>query len=178
MSPITDPRYAASRREQFDKERADSDRDARMEYIKPLIMLLVGVGGVITWCLANGDVVDEDGERTPALGIAAIYLVVFAISLVCGVIGLWLASKLWLGGVGYLGLSILRLAGIYGVTDLVGMVVSGIPLLGWLIQAVVYISLLMWLFELEATESIMLALITFVVKIAATTVVMLIMFSG
>jgi hypothetical protein len=178
MSPITDPRYAASRREQIDKEQSDSAREARMEYIKPLIMLLVGIGSVITWHLANGDVVDEDGERTPALGIVAIYLVVFVISLVCGVIGLWLASKLWLGGVGYLGLSILRLAGIYAITDLVGMVVSGLPLLGWFIKAVVYVSLLMWLFELEATESIMLALITFVVKVAATIVVMLVMFGG
>lgn len=178
MAPIMDPRFAAKRRQTIEAEQEESQRDARLEYIKPLIMLVVGAGGVITWYMVSGGVADEDGERISGFALAVTYLIVFAISLACGVLGLWIASKLWLGGVGYLGLSIIRLAGVYAVTDFVGMVVSPLPMLGWIIKGVVYISLLMWLFELEPGDSILLAVITFAVKVLAGIAIMMIMLSA
>ena len=82
-----------------------------------------------------------------------------------GVAGLWLAAKLWLGGAGPLGLAILRLAGIYAMTDLIGIVVAPLLMVGWLIKIAVYVAMLAWLFDFEIAESIMVALITFVLKV-------------
>ena len=74
---------------------------------------------------------------------------------------------MWLGGVGPLGLAIVRLAGIYAATDLIAILAAPLLFLGWFVYLVCYVGLLAWLFDLEAIESIMLALITFVLKIIA-----------
>jgi len=49
------------------------------------------------------------------------------------------------------------------------------PLLGigWLIKLAAYLGLLMWLFDLNTTESVLLAVITFALKIAAGFLMML-----
>lgn len=95
------------------------------------------------------------------------YPVIIAVELVFGLLGLWIAAKLWLGGVGPLGLGILRLAGIYAITDLIAMLVAPLMILGWFIRVVVYVGLLAWLFDLEPNDSIIVALITWLLKLVA-----------
>lgn len=153
--PIEDPRYAAKRRERLLDEQADAAAAARLEYIKPIVMLVGGVAVVMGMSVTAG------GRE------ALLYPIVLAIELVFGVLGLYVATKLWLGGVGPLGLAILRLAGIYAVTDVVSLLTQPLLIVGWLITAAVYVGLLAWLFELEVMESVILALITFLLKLIA-----------
>lgn len=168
MSPIADPRFAAQRRALLDKEEADSRRAARLEYIKPLTMLIVG-GCVMMGVYANS------GGREDLSGatLALLYPVGLAIQLGFGLVGLWLATKVLIDDAGPLHLALLRLAGIYACTDVVGLIVAPLFMLGWLIQGAVYLGMLMWLFELDVTESIVLALITFLLKVGAGIVLMM-----
>lgn len=160
--PIEDPSFAARRREVEAKEAAAAERGGRMEYVKPLVMLVVGAGVVMGITAVNNGTEEVGGAL-----LAALYPVGLAIELVFGVVGLIIACRLWIGGAGPVGLAILRLAGIYAVTDVVAILSEGLMFLSWLIQAVVYVCLLAWLFELEVSESIILALITWILKVAA-----------
>lgn len=54
MSPVHDPRFAGSRDSNLKKEREDAARAHRMEYIKPLVMLVIGAGGVMGKLYASG----------------------------------------------------------------------------------------------------------------------------
>ena len=86
----------------------------------------------------------------------------FSGSRACG----WCPSYGW-GGAGPLGLAILRLAGIYAAVDLLAVIIAPLFFVGWLIQLVCYVCLLAWLFELEVSESIALAVVTFLLKVGA-----------
>ncbi len=165
MSPIHDPRFSSTRwKERLAESRAASEQAARTEYLKPLAMLLLGGGTVMAWLFLT----PAQGADAPAAAtVALLYPVVLAIELLFGVAGLWVVSKLWLGGAGPLGLAILRLAGIYAVVDLLAVIIAPLFFVGWLIQLVCYVCLLAWLFELEVSESIVLALVTFVLKVGA-----------
>ncbi len=165
MSPIHDPRFSSTRwKERLAESRAASEQAARMEYLKPLAMLLLGGGTVMAWLFLT----PAEGADAPAAAtVALLYPVVLAIELVFGVAGLWVVAKLWLGGAGPLGLAILRLAGIYTAVDLIAVITAPRLILGWIIQLVCYVCLLAWLFELEVSESMILALVTFVLKVVA-----------
>ncbi|MCH8315264.1 MAG: hypothetical protein IIA64_04760 [Planctomycetes bacterium] len=157
MSPIQDPRFSHAHKSQMrQQDRDDSERAARMEYIKPAVMLLLGGGIVVSYLLSSSGV-----------GGALLYVVVLSIELIVGVAGLWAASAIWLGGMGPLGLGILRLAGIYAMTDMIALFLGELAFVGWLIQLVCYVAMLAWLFDLDPAESILLAILTFVLKIVA-----------
>ena len=81
--------------------------------------------------------------------------------------GLWVASVLWLGGAGPLGLGILRLAGIYAMYDLISIIVAPLHMVGWLITISLYVVMLAWLFDFDIRDSIAVALITFLLKFFA-----------
>lgn len=55
--------------------------------------------------------------------------------------------------------------------DLIGMIVASLLMVGWLIVVVLYVVMLAWLFELDIKESIMVALITFLLKFLADVVI-------
>ncbi len=136
MSPVHDPRFSRARwEERLAEDREASRRSDRAEYVKPLVMLLVG-GGVVM-----GRLLLSPGE-TAAATTALLYPVLLAIELAFGVAGLWVVAKLWLGGAGPLGLAILRLAGIYTAVDLLAVIIAPLFFVGWLIQLVCYVCLL------------------------------------
>jgi hypothetical protein len=158
MSPVQDPRFSAARREQIaEKDREMFERAARAEVTIPLAIL--GVCGI---AVLGHDVLAAGWEG------AAVRLVYYIIQLLLGVLGLWVAATLWLGGAGPLSLAVLRLAAIYTVYDLIliGATAMGLAFLAWFICAVVYISLLAWLFDLEWMDALILAVVTFVIKVA------------
>ncbi len=177
MSPVPDPRYSQARWDKNLQENREADEQAvRMEYIKPLVMLLVG--GLVVMGL-HLMTTPEDPDGISGLVLAAGYPIGLAIELAFGVAGLWIAATLWLGGAGPLGLAIVRLAGIYAMTDLIGIIVAPLVMVGWLIMVVLYVVMLAWLFEFDINESIMVALITFLLKFFAGVVIFsLIMGSG
>lgn len=157
MSPIQDPRFSSAHKSQMRQQDRDAgERAARMEYIKPTVMLLLGGGIVVGSVLSSGSV-----------GSALLYVLVLSVELIVGVAGLWAASAIWLGGMGPLGLGILRLAGIYAMTDMIALFLGELAFVGLLIQLVCYVAMLAWLFELDPAESILLAILTFVLKIVA-----------
>ena len=165
MSPIQDPRFSSvHKRETLQQDRDAGERAARMEYIKPTVMLLLGGGGVMGYLLSSGGV---GPFEMSGVGSALLYVLVISIELIVGVAGLWAACALWLGGMGPLGLGILRLAGIYAMTDLIGALLGELAFVGWLIRLVCYVAMLAWLFELDLGDSILLAILTFVLKIGA-----------
>ena len=157
MSPIQDPRFSHAHKSQMRQQDRDAgERAARMEYIKPTVMLLLGGGIVVGSVLSSG-----------SAGSALLYVLVISVELIVGVAGLWAASAIWLGGMGPLGLGILRLAGIYAMTDMIALFLGELAFVGLLIQLVCYVAMLAWLFELDPAESILLAILTFVLKIVA-----------
>jgi hypothetical protein len=157
MSPIADPRYAEQRRAAAAQEEALAQRSARMEYIKPLGLLALG-GAIVMTSLA----LSEGSEERSGPMIAALYPVGLAFELVFGMVGLWLATKVLIDDAGPLPLALLRLAGVYACTDAVALMAAPLLGIGWLIKLAVYLGLLMWLFDLDTTESVLLAVITFV----------------
>ncbi len=157
MSPIQDPRFSHAHKSQMRQQDRDAgERAARMEYIKPTVMLLLGGGIVVGSVLSSG-----------SAGSALLYVLVLSVELIVGVAGLWAASAIWLGGMGPLGLGILRLAGIYAMTDMIALFLGELAFVGLLFQLVCYVAMLAWLFELDPAESILLAILTFVLKIVA-----------
>ena len=169
MSPVPYPRYSQARWDKNLQENREADEQAaRMEYIKPLVMLLVG--GLVVMGL-HLMTTPEDPDGISGLVLAAGYPIGLAIELAFGVAGLWIAATLWLGGAGPLGLAIVRLAGIYAMTDLIGIIVAPLVMVGWLIMVVLYVVMLAWLFEFDIKESIMVALITFLLKFFAGVVI-------
>ena len=53
------------------------------------------------------------------------------------------------------------------MTDLIGALLGELAFVGWLIRLVCYVAMLAWLFELDLGDSILLAILTFVLKIGA-----------
>lgn len=164
MSPIQDPRFSKERwSETLQKDRQASARAAKMEYIKPLVMLVLG-GGIVLAALGGSDT--QMHGLSGSTGATA-YPIVLAVGVVFGIIGLFIASYLFLGGAGPLGLAVLRLAGIYAATDCAALVLGPLAFVGLIIEGVLYVGLLTWLFELDFTDSFLLAVITYVLKIVA-----------
>jgi hypothetical protein len=135
-------------------------RDARWEYFKPLLMLAIG-GGLTLLILALA------GDAEEALS----YSIAFAIKLPVGLAVFLMCCYLWIGFDAPIRLTILRLAGIFAVVDLVALVVgyplSGVPVLGTygvlLIAGGVYVGLLMDMLELDLQDACIVGLITYVV---------------
>ena len=177
MSPVPDPRYSQARwDENLQKDQEAGEQAARMAYIKPLVMLLVGALVVMGFQLMT---TPEDPDGISGLVLAAGYPIGLAVELAFGVAGLWIAATLWLGGAGPLGLAIVGLAGIYAMTDLISILVAPLLMLGWLIMVVLYVVMLAWLFEFDIKESILVAVITFLLKVFAGVLIFsLIMGSG
>ncbi len=146
MPPIQDPRFSKARwNETLQEQREATERASRMEYIKPLLMLVIGGGVVMALSTFAGSGDPDEFSRPVA---ALLYPVGLVFELFFGVAGLWLATKLWLGGVGPLGLAILRLAGIYAATELIAILAAPLQFLGWFVYLVCYVGLLAWLFDL------------------------------
>ncbi len=169
MSPVHDPRFTQPRRDEMLQSHREADEQTtRMEYIKPLVMLLVG--GLVVMGLSIVTT-PEDPDGTSGGVLAALYPIGLTIEVAFGVAGLWVAATLWLGGAGPLGLAVLRLAGIYAMIDLIGIIVAPLLIVGWMIVLVLYVVMLAWLFEFDLKESIMVAVITFLLKFLASVVI-------
>ncbi len=163
MAPVHDPRFSeAHRGKSLQLDREAGGRADRLEYIKPLVLLVVGGAAVMAILLLREA---DDPDAPSGAVLALVYPIGLAIQLAFGVAGLWIAAKVWMGGAGPLSLAILRLAGIYAMTDLIGIVVAPLLMVGWLIKISLYVVMLAWLFDFEIIESIIVALITFALKI-------------
>jgi hypothetical protein len=138
-------------------------RAAWWDFIKPACIVLIGLCIVIAWMSGAA----ESAEAPSAIGtLVAGYLLRLAVQVAVGVAGLWILAHTWLGGAGPLHLAVVRLAAIYIVVDVIWIALSGFLLAAFVVGVFTYLGLLMWFFELEPAESLLLALITFFLKLA------------
>jgi hypothetical protein len=147
-----------------ERARADSRRRSRMDVLYPLV--LVGAGLVMI-AMAGGA---GTGAAFAPAGLTIAYFAGLVLSVALGVAALWVASHLWLGGAGPLPLAVLRLAAVYAVVDGVAVIAAPLLIIGWLLALAVYIGLMMWLFELDARDAVMLTALTFLIKLGASLV--------
>ncbi|MEM7227487.1 MAG: hypothetical protein AAF432_01590 [Planctomycetota bacterium] len=155
MSPIEDPRFgAAHRRSLIEATQADAEaREAKSR--RTVLILLFGslaMFPVYAMFAAN----DTVGMTEILIGL----VVLLGIRVVLGVVGCYILAATVVGGMGYLGPAILKLTAIYAAYTVTGIVLSGVPL-GWLINFILFVGMVMWIFELEANEAWIFAIVTF-----------------
>ncbi|MBX3357924.1 MAG: hypothetical protein KF745_05805 [Phycisphaeraceae bacterium] len=135
------------------KRQREGAKTAQQEYIKPLVMLIVGVAGVA--------VLGGQGASS-----VLAYLVATGIGVVVGLAVYWVCCMLWIGFDAPMGLTALRLAGIYVVVDLVAHLCDllPIPLLTMILPCLTYMGLLMSMLDMEIVDAVVVAIATFIVK--------------
>lgn len=157
MSPVHDPRFTQAHTDARQADVADSRRIERWEYRKALLVFAIALGATALLGLAG----------TPSPGhIALLWL---GIKLLGGLwvafIALLIAERLFLGDAGPKGLSVLRLAAALAGAQATWQVVGGVPLYGIVLASFAYALLIVWLFDIDFVEALLLAAISWVLVI-------------
>jgi len=159
MSPVNDPRYSKARwNEAHQAEQQDAEAVARMEYIKPLVLVAAGVP--IGMLLAT--------RGAAGVEAAVGWLIFLGLSIVLSMIALFISGRLFLGGGGPLGLDILRIAGAATIADAVYLLLAGgfsPSLMSVLGASFVFVGLVVWLFDMDLEDAALLAIIIWVLRI-------------
>ncbi len=166
MSPIQDPRFSKTQRDEaLQEDRAASDHAARLEHVKPLVLLALGlpiaIALVVQWAGTNPDV-----------GTASVigrYLLQFGLSVVLGMTALVVATKLMAGGTGPLRLAVPRIAGALVVFDVTYLLLGGslqISIFPGLVAVFVLVGVVVWLFEMDLAEGALVGIIICMLKLA------------
>ena len=166
MSPIYDPRYSKVRRDEaLEKDRETSRSTAQMEYVKPLVLL--GLGLPIAATLAV-----RGAGAPPDVGTASVlgsYLLQFGLSVVLGLAALLIATKLMAGGPGPLALAVLRLGGALAVFDVTYLLLGGnlqITIFPGLVSIFILTGLIVWLFDMDLFQGALVGIVICVAKLA------------
>ncbi|MCA9297400.1 MAG: hypothetical protein KC983_12805 [Phycisphaerales bacterium] len=155
MSPVQDPRFGGgSRLSVLDASRAAAEAEHARQRKITTVMLIVSLAlfPVLAFSFA-----------TPELGAMAILLLLvisLVLRVVFGVIGAFILSATVVGGMGYLGEAVFKLTAIYAVTTVTGGLMSDFGFLANIINLIVFIGLVQWLFDLEGGEAWIFAVIT------------------
>ena len=122
-------------------------------------MFVIGMGGMLA-------VIGSDDPT--GFGMIG-YSILFTINLVFGLLIYWVCCALWIGFGESLALGLVKLAGIYAISSFaqVVLLMTPVPLAGWLISVIIYISLLKKMLDLETFDAIVLVVLTFVAKVIA-----------
>lgn len=136
---------------------ADYSRDvARQTYTKPLIHMAIAlpISFLLAWQQAE-------------LGLAIVYLIQFFLSVPFGLLAYIIVGFVLAGFDEPLHIIGLRLAGVFAVADAVGFVFNYLPIpwVSFLIPIAVYIGLLMESFELDLSDALALAFLTWIFKV-------------
>ncbi len=155
--PIPDPRFTQAHADAREADFVDSRRIVRREYRKAILVFAVAITATLLLGLV--------GTQSPiqlALGLLAIKL---AGGLMVAFIALLIAERLFLGDVGPKGLAALRLAGALAGAQATWLVLGGVPLYGIALASLAYAALIVWLFDVDFVEAILLAVISWVLVI-------------
>jgi hypothetical protein len=159
MSPIDDPRHSKARwREAREADREESQRAARVEYVKPLIVLPAAV--------LVGLLLAIRGAHGAAAVAVAGYFTWLGLAVGVGMAGLLISARLFLGGAGPAGLAVLRLAAALAGAHVVWTI---LPLGGMLnvgVAGLAFVGLVVWLFDMDLEEAALLGLVILVLVIA------------
>ena len=155
--PIHDQRFTQAHTDARQADFADSRRIVRWEYRKAVLVLAVALGATLLLGLV--------GTQSP-IQTALIWL---GIKLVGGFavafIALLIAERLFLGDAGPKGLAALRLAAALVGAQATWLVLGGVPLYGIALASLAYAALIVWLFDVDFVEAVLLATISWVLVI-------------
>ena len=133
-------------------------------YTQPLIMIAIGVGIAVIVHFLKGL---GASSAASGMGSAIAYLAIYFVSVPIGFAAYVGCSIAFVGFDEPLGVTFVRLAGVYAVLDAVGAVLGTIPMLGWWvawpIQAFIYIGMLMQIMELDLEDAWVVAGVTYIV---------------
>jgi hypothetical protein len=146
----------------------------RQMYLIPLMLTGIGLGLTILIKFALAAIMGSSISTSPMVaGGEAIlgYLILFPITIVVGFVVYVACSLMFLGFDEPLGVTFVRLAAVYALTDIAQAIIRPIPIFGWfsisfIIVGIVYVGLLMQLMELDFEDAWFIAVITFIVKLA------------
>ena len=157
MSPIQDPRFTQAHTDAREADFADSRRIVRWEYLKALLTLVIALGATLLLGIV--------GSQSPQ--IALVWLAVkLGGGLVVAFIALLIAEQLFLGDAGPKGLAALRLAGALVGAQMVWAVFGAVPLYGIVLSSFAYAVLIVWLFEFDLVDAVLLAVLSWMLVIA------------
>lgn len=141
-----------------EREMEESQRQAKLAFIKPACML---VGGLAATTLIL--VMQSSGAAIPG------YLIAFAIGFVVSLVVYFVCSVIFIGFDEPFPLTALRLAGVYAVTDALSTLMAPLPIgwvAGWLIVGIVWIGLMVAVMEIDTEDAVIFGVISLVAKIA------------
>ena len=167
LAGLQDPKKCPECGEAIDAAKLDREarRDARLaeaalqgrrEYIKPPLMILGGLAVVAIAAVIRGE-----GSNIPFL------LLRFIVELPVSLAVFFLCALIWMGLDAPWGLTSLRIAGIYALSWAAWDIISPIPIiiLNWVVPLAIYVDLLMRILDLELRDALLVAVLTYLVKI-------------
>jgi hypothetical protein len=135
-----------------ERRRRENAETVRWSYLKPLIQLGIGLGGAAVYYAATGQA-------------AAIlpHALLFMIMVPFGLVAFLACCGLWIGFDAPIHMLMLRLAAVYALVGLTTIIAQFIPLgmIQLLVVIFVYVSLLSESLDLELTDAIIVAIVTF-----------------
>ena len=147
----------------LDRERELAAQARRMEYIKPVLMVLIG-GGILCgiW-----------GSQAGA-GVVPVYAIWLTINVAVTMVIFFLCCVLWIGFDAPFHLTAMRLAGIYAVSECAQVVVGSVIPFGWIpwiVGLFFFIGLLQSMLDLEMQDAVILAFLTMIAKFVGMIVI-------
>lgn len=138
-------------------DRAESRRIALWSYLKPAIMLAVGLSGILLILMGTGE-----------LDMAPYYLTKLAVFVPIGVFAFFICCVLWIGFDAPFHRVALELAGIYAIVDLISLVVFSVVEV-FLVNGVViffaYIGMLASILDLDYADAVAVAFVNLLLRL-------------
>jgi hypothetical protein len=135
---------------------SDTESDPK-DYLIPGVLLSIGILIFLAWSVILGGLT--------GLAVMAVYLPIrLVVQVVVGVIACFFTARIMGTSFGYLKTAIIKLAAIFVFP---AAATFFIPWVGWILALLLYWKLIEWLFELEAMETIVLAIVIWFVNIGA-----------
>lgn len=142
----------------------DSKRTVKSAYQTPMMMTIIGL---LAAAAIRAGLAQHYGYSVA--GTMFQYGIMYVLSYVIGFVVLVIAAK-FVGYAAPLGLTMIRLAGIYAVMDAINPLLMLLPIIGWIISIFIYVQLMMSLLDLELQDAMILGVLTWVAKVFAVLV--------
>lgn len=135
----------------------------KKDFTYPLALLLIGVVVFVGYGLFLGEA--SPSQTLLTLGI------ITTVQVIIGIIGCYIVASMMSIGFGTLGTASLKLAAVMVFPDAMSLLVP-IPFVNWIVALVLYFSLLAWLFSLDVTETFVLVVVLFIIRLLVAFVIM------
>jgi hypothetical protein len=137
---------------------AESKAIARKAYLRPVLMFVIGITGLLILGAVRG-------QGGPDMIVRL--LLTYAIGVPIGLLVYVICCLIWIGFNAPLHRVALSLAGIYAIVDLVGAVLGLIPLavIAWAGSVITYVGLLMEELDLDLVDAVIVGIVTSLAKV-------------